>query len=237
LPGVTPSRGLRWPANPVAARPDQHNRSERRKRGQRRIYTPFISRAPAALLIAADCVVAGDATLGESGPFFVPRDEATRAADVEPRTTPKGTGFWQLGAVRPKRTASACRGSPAPLKRSRSRDLWAAKGRYWIPGKIALRAVFGARKTKAAASADRRKRGRNAPVPICLAFRCRRRQAPSRACPLEVGELVEWRSGGFCIAPRRACAPEGACLLNPFARARTRTRLHVRARVRGLKND
>jgi hypothetical protein len=34
----------------------------------RLFYTPFISRAPAALLIAADCVVADDATLAESGP-------------------------------------------------------------------------------------------------------------------------------------------------------------------------
>jgi hypothetical protein len=129
LPGVAPSRGLRRRANPVAARPNQHNRSARRKRGQRGIYTPFISRAQAALLIAADCVVAGDATLAESGPFLVRRDEATRAADVEPRTAPLGVGL-ATGAVRLGRTASACRLSPAPLKRSRSRDLWAVKGGY-----------------------------------------------------------------------------------------------------------
>jgi hypothetical protein len=93
------SRGVRRRANPVAARPNQHNRSERRKRGQRWIYTPFISRASAALLIAADCVVAGDATLAEYSLFFVPRDEATRAADVEPRTRPLGRGFGNRGGA------------------------------------------------------------------------------------------------------------------------------------------
>jgi hypothetical protein len=93
LPGVTPLAGVALACKSGGCAPQHNNRSERRKRGQRGIYTPFISRAPAVLLIAADCVVAGDATMAESGPFFVPRDEATRAADVEPRTRPLGRGL------------------------------------------------------------------------------------------------------------------------------------------------
>jgi hypothetical protein len=174
------SRGLRRRANPVAARPNQHNRSARPPRFRRGRYTPFISRALAALLIASNCVVANDATLAESGPFFVPRDEATRAADVEPRTTPPWAGFWQLGAVRPKRTASACRRSPAPLQRPRSRDLWAAEGEVLSTRKTALRAVLGRWQANAAASADRRKRGASPPAPGYRASSCRRRHAPIR---------------------------------------------------------
>jgi hypothetical protein len=126
--GPPHSRGLRWPANPVAARPNQHNRSARRKRGQRGIYTPFISRAPAALLIAADCVVANDATLAESGPFCCQAMRLLRLPMLSRAPAPLGGGL-ATGAVRLGRPASACRRSLAPLKRPRSRDLWAARGR------------------------------------------------------------------------------------------------------------
>jgi hypothetical protein len=51
-----------------APRSTQHIPSARHVSGAG--YTPFISRAPAALLIAANCVVANDATLAESGPFL-----------------------------------------------------------------------------------------------------------------------------------------------------------------------
>jgi hypothetical protein len=105
-------------------------------------YTPFISRASAALLIAADCVVAGDATLAESGPFCCHAMRLLGLPMLSLAPAPLGVGL-ATGAVRLGRTASACRRSPEPLERPRSRDLRAAKwgvldtlknrstGRFW----------------------------------------------------------------------------------------------------------
>jgi hypothetical protein len=120
--------------------------------------------------------------MAESGPFLCHAMRLLGLPMLSLAPAPLGVGL-ATGAVRLERTASACRRSPAPLKRPRSRDLRTAKG--WGAGYQKKRstgrfwALVRPRQRPATTGASG---GVSPPAPICRAS-CRRRQAPSPPDP------------------------------------------------------